>query len=964
MTYRAMIRNLGAATRRAAAAAFLVAPASAFLVALVVALAMRAGPAAAQGEPTLGPDDYGRWERLGGATLSPDGLWVAVSIGRVNDEDELRVHRTDSDSVVVVPFGASPSFSRDSRWLAHAIEVSPDEREALERRDQPVRDAMGLLDLRTGQQERMEAVASFSFSPDGAYLAIRRYAPEERESESEGVDVIVRDLSSGSQLSFGNVSELAWQDEGQLLAMVIDTDDRVGNGVKLYDPASGRFRSLDAEAARYRGLSWREESADLAALKTFPDEAHEDTAHVALAWRGLDREQPTKSVLDPRESASFPSAMRVVEHRAPTWSEDGGTVFLGLQERRPVEPRAATEDAAPDEREAGPDDEDEDGEDEADGGEEEEDDEDDVPGVEIWHSRDVDPVPWQRVRERELRRENHLAAWHLDDNGLVQLGDDLTEEASVVEGGAYALGRDGTPYEVDGMFRQEFADLYAIDAKSGAKRLVASRIERAYGGSPEGRYLLWLEGDHFWTYDLREGAKRNITRDVPARFVNHDQTPTREQMPPYGVAGWLEGDGAVLLYDDFDVWEVRADGSGGRALTRGVADSIRYRVIRVDDDAEAFDPDEPIYYSTYGEWTKKAGYARAAPGDEPRMLVWRDASLGFGLERAEDAPVLAYRAERFEDSPDYFVAGPDLADARQVTRTNPFQDEYAWGRAELVEYENEWGRRLQGALFYPADYEPGRTYPMIVYHYELLSRTLHQYQVPDPTSTYNGQIWSQEGYFVLRPDVVYRDRRPGQSNVETIRPAVAAALATGMIDEERMGLIGHSWGGYQTAFYVTQDDMFAAAVAGAPLTNLMSMYLSFYWNSGSTDARIFEISQGRMQVPWWEDWDSYHANSPVHHIQNLNTPLLVEFGTNDGAVEFNQGVEFYNAARRAGKDLVMLVYEGENHGLAEEPNQRDYQGRILQWFGHYLKGEPAPDWISTGVPLIQQKDGLKKKPIT
>jgi dipeptidyl aminopeptidase/acylaminoacyl peptidase len=253
---------------------------------------------------------------------------------------------------------------------------------------------------------------------------------------------------------------------------------------------------------------------------------------------------------------------------------------------------------------------------------------------------------------------------------------------------------------------------------------------------------------------------------------------------------------------------------------------------------------------------------------------------------------------------------------------------------------------------------------MIVYHYELLSRTLHQYQVPDPTSTYNGQIWSQEGYFVLRPDVVYRDRRPGQSNVETIRPAVAAALATGMIDEERMGLIGHSWGGYQTAFYVTQDDMFAAAVAGAPLTNLMSMYLSFYWNSGSTDARIFEISQGRMQVPWWEDWDSYHANSPVHHIQNLNTPLLVEFGTNDGAVEFNQGVEFYNAARRAGKDLVMLVYEGENHGLAEEPNQRDYQGRILQWFGHYLKGEAAPDWISTGVPLIQQKDGLKKKPIT
>ena len=292
-------------------------------------------------------------------------------------------------------------------------------------------------------------------------------------------------------------------------------------------------------------------------------------------------------------------------------------------------------------------------------------------------------------------------------------------------------------------------------------------------------------------------------------------------------------------------------------------------------------------------------------------------------------------------------------------------DDYAWGRTELIEYENEWGRRLQGALLYPADYEPGRQYPMIVYHYELVSQSLHQYQVPVPTQYYNVQIWSQEGYFVLRPDIVYRERRPGQSNVETIRPAVAAAVATGMIDENNIGLIGHSWGGYQTTFFVTQDDLFKTAVAGAPLTNLMSMYLSFYWNSGGTDARIFEISQGRMQVPWWEDYESYEANSPLHHIQNLNTPLLMMFGTNDGAVEYNQGVEFYNAARRLGKHMVMLSYDGENHGLAREPNQLDYQGRILEWFAHYLKGEPAPDWITKGVPYLEQKDGpRKRKPIS
>jgi acetyl esterase/lipase len=537
----------------------------------------------------------------------------------------------------------------------------------------------------------------------------------------------------------------------------------------------------------------------------------------------------------------------------------------------------------------------------------------------------------------------------------------------MVEGGTYVLGRNESPYDEDAMFRQQFLDLYSIEVATGNKTLIEDRVTITMGSSPGGRYALWFEGDDYYAYDLRTGDKRNITENVPTAFVNLDVTPTREQMPPFGIAGWLEDDEAVLINDQWDVWEVRLDGSGGRALTQGAPDQVRYRVSDIDPEEDAFDPDAPMYYTTYSEWTKKAGYARARLGDDPEMLVWDDKSFGgfFGrLQKAEEADVFAFRQEAFDDSPDYFVAGPDLSSPRQVTATNPFLDEYAWGRTELVDYENEWGRRLQGVLTYPANYDPSREYPMIVYQYELLSQGMHQFQVPNPTNYYNQQIWSQNEYFVLRPDIVYRDRRPGQSNVETLRPAVAAAVAQAPIDEEKIGLIGHSWGGYQTTYFVTQDDLFASAVAGAPLTNLMSMYLSFYWNSGGSDARIFEISQGRMQVPWWEDWDSYEANSPIHNIQNMDTPLLMMFGTNDGAVEYNQGVEFYNAARRLGKQMVMLSYDGENHGLAREPNQLDYQNRIMQWFGHYLKGEPAPDWISRGVSYIEQQDGLKpKKPI-
>lgn len=169
-------------------------------------------------------------------------------------------------------------------------------------------------------------------------------------------------------------------------------------------------------------------------------------------------------------------------------------------------------------------------------------------------------------------------------------------------------------------------------------------------------------------------------------------------------------------------------------------------------------------------------------------------------------------------------------------------------------------------------------------------------------------------------------------------------------------------GGYQTTFAVTQTDLFAAAVAGAPLTNLVSMYNSIYWRTGGTNARIFEISQGRMEVPPWEDMDAYVANSPLHNIESMSTPLLMAHGTDDGAVEFNQGVEFYNAARRAGKQLALLVYEDENHGLSkEDKNTVDYRNRLLEWFDHYLKGEEGPDWITEGVPYLQQVEPKREQ---
>jgi dipeptidyl aminopeptidase/acylaminoacyl peptidase len=897
------------------------------------------------------PADYGKFERLGRAALSPDGRWLAVEVNRVNEENELRIRRTDRDSLVVIPNGISASFTAKSDWLAYQITVSEKEREALEKQRKPVQMRLGIMNLITGDTTSVAGVQSFRFDHAGTHIAMRRYAPN-GDRKSLGADLLVRTLANAEDLSFGNVSQYEWQGEGPLLGLVIDAEGETGNGVQVFDPTTNVLRSLESEEARFTTLTWREENDDLAVLRIQADSAYQDSSHVVIAWRDLGTRNPQRFELDPTTFTGFPEDTRVVDYRGLEWSEDGRSVFFGIKDRQKKEMDETEADSSEARGE---------GEEAKAGADERANDDDEEPStVEVWNAKDIDIIPEQKVYARRDRTENYLAAWLLDDDRFVQLGNDLTEDVTLIDGEDVAIGSDETPYERDRMFGPRYRDLYRVAIGNGERERILERVEFSFGTSPGGRYLLYFADDNFWTVDLRNGRHTNITGDLPTSFVNVDRDVTVDQKPPWGFGGWTKDDRSVLLYDRYDVWQVRPDGSEGFRLTRGAEDSTRYRYARLDFDEDYIDTDRPIYFSTYGDYTKQFGYAQMRRGQPPEQLVWKDAAVG-GLRKADSADVYMFITQRFDDSPDYFVAGAMLAEPRQVTETNPFLSDYAWGHSELIEFENDWGVPLQAILTYPANYEPGRQYPMVVYIYERLSRGLHAFSVPSERSAYNDAVFSAEGYFVLRPDIVYHDRDPGMSAVAAIVPAVRAAIATGMVDPDGVGLVGHSWGGYQTAFTVTQTNVFSAAVAGAPLTNLFSMYLSVYWNSGGTDARIFEISQGRMEVPFWEDYDAYRRNSPVFHVDQLETPLLVAHGTDDGAVDFNQGVEYYNAARRANKDFVLLVYNGENHSNRQKPNQLDYHRRILEWFGHYLKGEPAPPWISEGVPYLEQEKAKEKK---
>ena len=896
----------------------------------------------------LEPKDYGQWQRITSTEVSDDGSWFAYNIELVDGDGWLMLKKAGSDSTGEHKFmhGFGLEFSEDNRWAAFLIGVSEDEKEKMEEQDKQVKYNLGLMNLGTARVDTFKQVQSFTFSETGGHLAMTKYG----KKDQNGNEMLVRDLGTGQNRLIGNVADYEFNEEGSLLALAITAEGKLGNGVQLLNLRNSSMTVLQSDTADFKDLTWSDEGNALAFLKTVKNEDYEDPTHAIFAYRDISASAnsvPDVQVFDQVTFKTYPQDHRVVDYRSLQWADNRESLFFGVKKwekkDKPVKDTKKEDAGAKQDTTA---------ENKAEKEKEEEDLNEglDSTNVEIWHWRDDQIQPRQEVLSNQLKQDNHLSVWHLEKNTFVQLGDSLVEEVQLTGDQQHAVGYVEKPYEPT--FEEEWRDIYLIDVQTGQRKKILDRRERV-DVSPGGNYLIYFWDNEWRTYDLEKEKEINLTGELGTRFENYHQVNGREQQRPFGMGRWTEDDEWVLLYDEYDVWRVHADGSRSKKLTSGAEDSIRYRQVWLDPEDDFVDKNERLIFSMYGDYTKKRGYARLDRRDRLQTLMYKDKQIGR-LDKAENADVYVYREESATDSPDYFMVGESFENPVALTHTNPQQEEYYWADDELVTFHNERGQKLQGRLLYPTNYDSTKTYPMITYIYELRSYDMHSYSLPTRTNPYNFRRFSSEGYFVFQPDITYELRDPGMSAVESVVPAVKKVLETGMIDEEKLGLTGHSWGAYQTSFIITQTDLFASAVAGAPLTNMVSMYNSIYWNAGITDANIFEISQGRFPDPWWMDWDKFIENSPIFNIQNTKTPLLVEFGTDDGAVDFNQGVELYTTMRRMEKPFVMLVYEGENHGLARKENQIDYATRAFQWHDHYLKGKPAPRWIKEGLPYLER----------
>ncbi len=483
--------------------------------------------------------------------------------------------------------------------------------------------------------------------------------------------------------------------------------------------------------------------------------------------------------------------------------------------------------------------------------------------------------------------------------------------------------------------------------------------------SPQGKYVVWYEPADSSYYarstDINRPEIISLTKDISINFYN-ELNDVQMEPNSYGIAGWAEDDRFVFIYDRFDIWKIDPEGKTGPVNITGEfgrKNQIRFRYLKLDSELQYVPEKEKILLSAFNEETMEGGFfsTKFDRSAEPCRLIMDKNHFG-GVRKAKDADKLIWTKESVSEFPDLWHSDTEFRKNEIVSAANPQQKDFIWPQVKLVEWSSFTGERLKGLLYLPEDFDLAKKYPMVVYFYERNSENLYRHQHPAPSrSTINRSFYVSNGYLVFIPDITYKVGYPGQSAYNAIVSGTQYLINRfPFVDEKHIGLQGQSWGGYQTSYLITQTDMYAAAMAGAPVSNMTSAYGGIRWQTGLSRMYQYEQTQSRIGGTLWEKPLLYIENSPLFYAPKINTPLLMMHNDNDGAVPWYQGIEFFVALRRLNKPVWMLNYNGEPHNLnaGSVANRTDLSRRMFQFFNHYLKGEPMPPWMKDGVPAVEK----------
>lgn len=869
---------------------------------------------------TVTPDDAKVWENLSQPQISSDGKWISYELNRLETDGALVIKASDGPVLATIPNAGRAEFTDDAKWIAFLVSPPRSVIEKLRKDHKPIETKLVLKNLGNGAETTFDSVEGYDFLKGNRFLMARKLRGA---SKSEGgSDLFIFDLTDGTQLTIGNVVSAHPNHEENLVAIRTESDSGE-KGVQVINPATHVLTPVYWGKGKVNQLEWAKAKDLLTFLVEIPDEAHEIAGNRVFLCSDVNSGHPKLKVFSPDAYAIFPKDKRISDAVPLRLNDDGSAISFGIQAwRNRKEPAKGEEKAS----------------------------------VQVWNAQDLRVIPRQIATANADLNKCSVCVWQTVEDTFREIGDGHYQTVGLLPGFRYAILNDPIPYQKPANNGIEYWDRWLVDTKSGERTRIVTKNQFPTSFSRTGRYVTFFERRGWQVLDTKDLSRHEVTANLKVPFDDVEDDHTIQEKPPVRPPFWFKDDGALLLGDRYDAWLVDPANWQSTKLTEGRKDHVSFHFTDLDTNNAEDGPsiDSPLFFEIFDEDTKATGVFKTDRHGHGKLLARLDSQIDE-ITKSKSTDRVLFRMQTFEQSPNLYLTNLEFSAIKPESKANAQQSLFTWGKAEIVSYKSRFGKELKGVLVYPANFLKGQTYPMVTHVYERQSDELHQYVPPVDWDPYNTQLLSQSGYFVFLPDITYQPRNPGKSAVDCLEPALNAVFTLNVgVDPKKVGLIGHSWGGYETAFVTTVSKAFAVGVAGAPLTELTSMYNSFYWNTGSSQQPLFESQQARMEVPFWEDPKAYLENSPVWQSEKRTVPILLEEGDQDGAVPWQQSQYLYQTLRRQGKNCVFLVYPGENHGLSRRPNQLDYAHRLRHFLDVYLRGAKPEPWVTEGVPYIKQ----------
>jgi dipeptidyl aminopeptidase/acylaminoacyl peptidase len=831
--------------------------------------------------------EYHLWGTLYTDRLSDEGRWVSYLMDYDNGTDTLFLGSTDGKKSYKFPDSGSGAFCREETFAFMDKEGT-----------------LTLLDLASGNKTALGKIAAYTFAANGKYLITL-------SGSGSGQSLEIRDIKGNIIKALPDVESYKL---GNNDTMVICSQNTASNGrIILIDLLRGmkELPVLEGTAGPLSNLTWNRQGQSFAFLRKKDNGEGADLYYYSLGKNKLSKFNPAPGDLPAGFCIENNNITRL------TISDDGRKLLFAI--RRSGKPANGS------------------------------------TNVQVWNTDDAVIVP-EKQHSADTEYNTRIAAWMPETGQFTLLTDEMTPFGTISPDLGYALtysaGDRGIQYSLNANVNYHLKSVESNE-QCGTLAAIPTDVGSAVF-SPSGRYFAYFKQGSWSAYDFKERKHITLTAKSGQSFINRED---ESQKGNYRIAAWDPDDKYVLVYDAFDIWKFTFNGKSPMRLTHGREENTCYRIVPsasaeasrlnfTGHTALAINLKNNVLLSANHE--NDTGYVTLAPNGSHSIIVWESA-LASGIQKAKDAEVYAYQLQDYNRPPSLNIS--HKGKKQLLFQSNAHHDNFAWGKQEVIQYRNSKDIPLQGLLYYPADYNPAKKYPMVVNVYEKQLYMQHYYSNPSQFNMvgFNSANLTAQGYFVLLPDIEYELGNPGLSALDCITAATNKVIDLGLVPPDKIALMGTSFGGYETNFIISQTNLFCTAISGASVFDLESWYLSVGASTFKPEIWRFETQQWRMGKSLYEARSSYSNNSPSTYVENITAPMLIWAGESDKHIDTRQSISLYLALRRLNKKGILLLYPKEGHSLITPNNQIDLTKKVDEWLGFYLNGNPAPQWMAQAI---------------